>query len=141
MASKRENIARPPTTTTIAPTPAHCGGPCRSADRRTHMCRRGKESERKRGQWRVGKCGQHFWCHGSHPQSQPLPLSTSAPALLFCFSGVDSGHKIEKTFHNNVHFEHGNTALHTHTYTSTHARTRTSHPRAALQTMRRRKCE
>lgn len=29
----------------------------------------------------------------------------------------------------------------THIHTSTHARTRTSHPRAALQTMRRRKCE
>lgn len=29
----------------------------------------------------------------------------------------------------------------THMHTSTHARTRTSHPRAALQTMRRRKCE
>lgn len=47
MASERENIARPPTTTTISPTPAHCGGPCRSADRRTHMCRRGKEKERE----------------------------------------------------------------------------------------------
>lgn len=47
MASERENITRPPTTTTIAPTPAHCGGPCRSADRRTHMCRRGKEKERE----------------------------------------------------------------------------------------------
>lgn len=46
MASERENIARPPTTsTTASPTTARCGGPCRSADRRTHMCRRGSEGE------------------------------------------------------------------------------------------------
>lgn len=142
MASERENIARPPTTTTIAPTPAHCGGPCRSADRRTHMCRRGKEKERE-DSGGSGNAANIFGAtartrSSSHCHRRRCQRQRRRCYFVSVVSTVDTKSKKHFTTMSILNMA----TLHsTHIHTSTHARTRTSHPRAALQTMRRRKCE
>lgn len=146
--AKEKTLPDPPPPPPSPPTPAHCGGPCRSADRRTHMCRRGKEKEREDsgGSGNAAnifgatartrssnRCRCRCHCHRRRCQRQRRRCY-----FVSVVSTVDTKSKKHFTTMSILNMA----TLHcTHTHTSTHARTRTSHPRAALQTMRRRKCE
>lgn len=74
---------------------------------------------RREWKWeRERECGQHL---------VPWPavavgsdVDRGVTLRYFVFSGVDSGHKIEKTFHNNVHFHHANCTAHAHKRTHGH---------------------
>lgn len=136
MASERENIARPPTTSTkTSPTTARCGGPCRSADRRTHMCRRGSEGEDSGGSGNAANIFGATARTRSSSYRRRCQRQRRRCYFVLVVSTVDT--KSKKHFTTMSIFNMA--TLHS-THTCTHARTRTSHPRAALQTMRRRKC-